>query len=400
MSDTSWGDPRDVDRGGRRRPPLLLLYGVTLTAITMNTLVTPVIPEILAGLDAPRGYAGPFVAAATAPGIILAPVIGVLADRYGRREVLVPCLALFALAGGLGAFAPNIWVLVALRFVQGFGSAGLINLVVVIIGDHWEGPDRARIIGRNSAVLTVAIALLPPVGGVITDQIDWRAVFAIYPLGLFTAWWTARYLPRSETRDVTFREQIGAAMPYLRSATIVRTLTAGFLIFIIIFGLVLTVLPVYVNDAFGVGAAWRGVLLGLPAVTSTMAALLLGRLTARFGRRRLLTAGGALFAVALAAIAGAPGLATVAVGILVFGFGQGLMIPTLQDVAAGFAPASSRGAVVAVWVGAARFGQTVGPLIAIGGLESIGAPLTFAAGAAVAALGVVGLTPRAVGERR
>jgi MFS family permease len=400
VRDTSWGDPRDVDRGERRRPPLLLLYGVTLTAITMNTLVTPVIPEILVGLDAPRSYAGPFVAAATAPGIVLAPVIGVLADRYGRREVLVPCLVVFALAGGVGALAPNIWVLVGLRFLQGFGSAGLINLVVVIIGDHWEGADRARIIGRNSAVLTVAIALLPPVGGLITDWIDWRAVFGIYPLGLFTAWLTARYLPRSETRDVTFREQIGAAMPYLRSATIVRTLTAGFLIFVIIFGLVLTILPVYVNDEFGVGAAWRGALLGLPAVTSTMAALLLGRLTARFGRRRLLTAGGALFAVALAAIAGAPGLGVIAVGILVFGFGQGLMIPTLQDVAAGFAPASSRGAVVAVWVGAARFGQTVGPLIAIGGLESIGAPLTFAAGAVVAALGVAGLTPRAAGERR
>lgn len=370
-----------------------------MTAITMNTLVTPVIPEILAGLDAPRGYAGPFVAAATAPGIILAPVIGVLADRYGRREVLVPCLAIFAIAGGLGAFAPNIWTLIGLRFLQGFGSAGLINLVVVIIGDHWDGPDRARIIGRNSAVLTVAIALLPPVGGLITEFSDWRLVFAIYPFGLITAWLTARYLPPTETRDVTFREQIAEAMPYLRSSTILRTLGAGFFIFIIIFGLVLTILPVHVDERFGVGAAWRGVLLGLPAVTSTAAALLLGRLTARFGRRRLLIAGGLLFAVALAAIAGAPELTTVAIGVLLFGFGQGLMIPTLQDVAAGFAPASSRGAVVAVWVGAARFGQTVGPLIAIGGLEAIGAPLTFAAGAVVAAIAVVGLTPRLSGSR-
>lgn len=393
MDERSWG-PRRPPEGAKRPPPLLLLFGITVTGITVNTLVTPVIPEILDGLDAASGLAGVFVAAGTAPGIIIAPLIGVLADRHGRREVLVPCVLLFSVAGGLGAFAPNIWVLIALRLLQGVGSAGVINLVVVIIGDHWDGTERARIIGHNAAVLTVSIAVLPPIGGLLTEVGDWRAPFAVYPLGLITAWLVARYLPRSERRDVTFREQISEALPYLRAPTVVRTLGAGVVIFVLIFGLLLTLLPVYVASEFGVGPSWRGVLLGLPAVTSTVAALSLGRLTERFGRHRLLLASAVLFAVALAAIAGSPTFLLVAVAVLVFGVGEGLMIPALQDVAAGSAPRSSRGAVVAVWVGAARFGQTIGPLLAVAGLALVGAPLTFVAGAVISALMLVVLGPR------
>lgn len=378
-----------------RRPPVVLLFAITVTGITVNSLVTPVIPEILRGLDAPTGLAGPLVAAGTAPGILLAPIIGILADRYGRREVLVPCLVLFAVAGGLGTLAPNIWALIGLRLFQGVGSAGLINLVVVIIGDHWDGNDRARLIGHNAAVLTIAISVLPAVGGGLTDLWDWRGPFAIYPLGLATAVMAHRYLPSTPTRDdTTVREQIAEAMPFLRTRTVLRTLGSGVLLFMLIFGLLLTVLPIYLEDGFGVGASLRGVILGLPAAASTIAALSLGRLQARFGRRRLLIVAGTLFVIGLATIAGSPLLIPVVVALAIFGLGEGLMIPTLQDVATSSAPASSRGAVVAVWVGSARLGQTVGPLIAGVGLTAFGAPWTFAAGAVVA-LSMVGLlTPR------
>ncbi|HEX2027664.1 MAG TPA: hypothetical protein VHF25_06660 [Nitriliruptorales bacterium] len=62
------------------------------------------------------------------------------------------------------------------------------------------------------------------------------------------------------------------------------------------------------------------------------------------------------------------------------------MIPGLQDVAAGIAPASSRGTDVAVWVDAARPGQTVGPLVAGAASGAVGALTTFAGGALVAAV--------------
>ena len=88
-------------------PPLPLIFSITITGILANTLVGPAIPDILEAFDQPDSRAGLFVAAGTLPGIVMAPVIGVLADRFGRRAVLVPCLVAFGTFGLLSALAPT-----------------------------------------------------------------------------------------------------------------------------------------------------------------------------------------------------------------------------------------------------------------------------------------------------
>lgn len=367
-----------------RRPPVALLYAITVTGVLSNTLVTPAIPDILRGLDAPASAAGLLVAAATLPGVLLAPVIGVLADRYGRREVLVPCTALFAVAGGLGALAPDIGVLIALRFLQGAGSAGLINLVVVVIGDHWPDEERADLIGRNSAVLTASLAVFPVLGGVLTDIGTWRAPFLVYPVGLVTAWVTYRTMAPGGGGRVRLREQLARAGPVLRSRHVLLVYAAAFVLFAIIFGLILTVLPIYAESTFGLGAGWRGVLLGLPAVGSSAVAANLGRLRRRFPARLLIATAGAAFAVALVAMALAPAVGVLLVAAVLFGVGEGATIPSLQDLAAAAGTDASRGTVVATFVSAARGGQTVGPVVASGGLEAGGARAVYLVGAVVA----------------
>ena len=105
------------------KPPFLVVVSITLTGIMANTLVTPATPDIVDDFGVGRAGVGLLLAAATAPGIVLAPVIGVLSDRYGRRRTVVPCLVVFGITGGLAAFAPSFDVLLALRLLQGVGSA-------------------------------------------------------------------------------------------------------------------------------------------------------------------------------------------------------------------------------------------------------------------------------------
>ncbi len=384
---------RAADRTSR--PSLPVIIAITVTGITVNTLITASIPDILDGLGVSSGYAGLLVAAATLPGIVLAPVIGVLADRYGRREVLVPCLVVFGIAGGAASFAGSLWMMVVLRFVQGAGSAGLINLAIVLIGDHWEGTDRARLIGRNAAILTVCLALFPALGGVLADVGSWRTPFLVYPVAVLTAVGVAVGIPRSVRREQSVRDQVTEALPYIRDPVVVAVLAAMLVIFSLIFGFMLTVLPIHIEQAFGLAPAWRGAIIGLPAVGSTTTASNLGRLTARLGRRRLLPLGAGLITVALATIALAPSLPVLLVGALLFGLGEGCIVPSLQDMAAGAAPASSRGAVVAMLVSASRVGQTVGPLVASAMYAVAGALPTFALGAATALLALLPMVRRA-----
>jgi MFS family permease len=163
----------------------------------------------------------------------------------------------------------------------------------------------------------------------------------------------------------------------------------GTVIFMLIFGLFLTALPVHLEREFGLSAGQRGLVIASPALTSTVTALRLGWLRARFGVVALLAGASVLFTLAFVVIGVAPTLPVLVGGAMLYGLGEGVFIPTLQDVVAGASAPEQRGAVVAVWVGAARAGQTVGPLLASATYGAAGTGATFVLGGALAAVLVV-----------
>lgn len=378
-----------------RRPPLVFIFTVTLTGILNNTLVTPAIPDILADLGVPDDRSGFLVASGSVAGIVVAPLIGFLADRFGRRAVLTACLSGFGVFGMVGAVAPTFEVLLGARFLQGVGSAGLINLAVVLIGDHWSGTERTRLVGRNSAVLTVGLATLPLLSGFVTEMAGWRVTFGIYTVALGTA--AAAWVildPWKPQGTTTVRDQLAGAGTVLRRPEVVVTFVIAILVFVIIFGLFLTVFPLLLADRFGMEAGLRGVMISVPAITSTLVAFNLGWIRERLSPRTIVVVGAAGFALAFAVLGLSGVLAYTVIGALLYGASEGGLIPTVQDEAMEGAPDEHRGAVVAVWVGAARFGQTIGPLLAGFALTSWSPGTTLTVGAA---LGVVMLVVGAAG---
>ena len=370
-----------------RRPPLAFIFAVTLTGILNNTLVTPALPDILDDFGESSGRSGLLVASGSVAGIVMAPVVGILADRYGRRIVLTACLGVFGVFGALAALAPTFPLLLLARFLQGFGSAGLINLAVVLIGDNWSGSERTRILGRNSAVLTVGLASMPSLSGGVTELAGWRVTFGLYSVALVTAGVAWLVLDaRRPANPPRVREQIAGAATVVREPIVATTITAGFFVFVLIFGLMLTVMPVHLADAFGLGPAARGVVISIPAITSTIAAFNLARVRALVAPRTVVMIGSAMFLAVFVIFGITPALSGVIVAALLYGVAEGALIPTLQDLNIEGAPDEHRGAVVAVWVGAARLGQTVGPLLAGVGLSLVGSGSTLVIGSAVAAV--------------
>lgn len=378
-----------------RRPPLVFIFTVTLTGILNNTLVTPAIPDILAEFGVESARSGLLVAAGSTAGIFVAPVAGLLADRYGRRIVLASCLGIFGLFGGLAAFAPSFELLLLARLFQGVGSAGLINLAVVLIGDNWTGPERTHVIGRNTAVLTVGLAAMPLLSGAVTEMAGWRVTFGIYTVALLTAvaaWWILDKGRRAEAVRVI--DQIRDAAFVLRKPILLATTGAGFLVFTIIFGLFLTVVPVHLAEVYGMEAGARGVVISLPAITSTLAAFNLARITSRISARTIVVSSAIGFVVAFTTIGAAGTIVLVVVAALVYGASEGALIPMLQDLNISAAPEEHRASVIAVWVAFARLGQTVGPLISgvMLGFLSTGTTLVIGASLALAILllGILG----------
>ncbi|MEV6980400.1 multidrug effflux MFS transporter [Sphaerisporangium sp. NPDC051017] len=102
---------------------------------------------------------------------------GALADRYGRRRTLLPCLALCALAGAVCALAPGIGTLIGARFVQGLTGAACVVIARAVVSDATEGREAARLFGLMMTVLGIAPVVAPLVGGIVASAAGWRAVF-------------------------------------------------------------------------------------------------------------------------------------------------------------------------------------------------------------------------------
>jgi MFS family permease len=115
-------------------------------------------------------------------GIFVSPCIGLLADRIGRKRVLVPALGIFSLTGPAGYVAPDYLALLVLRGIQGTAAA-LFVTTVTVVDDLFEDARRNASLGANIAVLSVGAAVFPTLGGALA-AVAWNAPFLMYALGL------------------------------------------------------------------------------------------------------------------------------------------------------------------------------------------------------------------------
>ena len=139
---------------------LWLLFAVTLVGVGNVSSVSPAFPQVVEVFGISRVQVGWVVTAYSLPGILSAPLAGIGADRLGRKRVLVPTLFVFGLAGGACALARSFPVLIGLRTVKGFTAAPLVGLAVTIIGDRYDGTDRATAVGLAFLVGVAAAVLL------------------------------------------------------------------------------------------------------------------------------------------------------------------------------------------------------------------------------------------------
>ena len=90
---------------------LVTIYLVTLTGIMSVGIIAPALPQISSYFSLTPQSLGLLITIYTLPGVFLAIPMGVLADRMGRRRVLVPTLFIFGVSGGSSFFVNEYWML-------------------------------------------------------------------------------------------------------------------------------------------------------------------------------------------------------------------------------------------------------------------------------------------------
>ena len=185
----------------RRKAIILVSCCLSLLIVSMDaTIVNVALPSIRDDLGASPSQLQWIVDVYT---LVLASLLllsGATGDRFGRRRTFQLGLTIFAVASLLCSLAPNIETLIAARFLQAIGGSMLNPVAMSIITQVFTGRvERARAIGVWGAVVGIAMALGPIVGGALIQYGNWRSVFWInLPICLLAIVLTAVFVPESK----------------------------------------------------------------------------------------------------------------------------------------------------------------------------------------------------------
>ncbi|MEL6954428.1 MAG: multidrug effflux MFS transporter [Pseudomonadota bacterium] len=268
---------------------------------------------------------------------VLQLFIGPIADRYGRRPVLLGSFTLFLLATLGCALAPNIESFLAFRMVQAVIVAGLV-LGRTVVRDMHGTREAASMIGYVTMGMAVVPMVGPLLGGVLDEAFGWRASFgALFALGAFALWLIWRDLGETAptAQGTRFRDQI-AQYPLLFGArrfwgySLAAAFSSG------AFFAYLGGAPYVGSEVFAMNPTRLGFFLGAPAVGYFLGNYLSGRFSVRIGIDPMMLTGAFIAAtgMSLSCLAALTGLQNeyVFFGFMTFvGLGNGMLLPNAMS---------------------------------------------------------------------
>lgn len=164
-----------ADSGGRGS---LAVAFVTLLAIGTDLfVVSPLLPDIAEEFRVTAGAAGNSVTVFSVAYMVGAPFIGGLADRLGRRTVLMAGLVVFGLANVLTGLAPGFGVLLAARVLAGLSAAAVTPSVQSLVGQVAPAERRGSWMAVATAGFLISLSVGAPAGTAVASWLSWRETF-------------------------------------------------------------------------------------------------------------------------------------------------------------------------------------------------------------------------------
>lgn len=354
---------------------LQILFAITFVAMMGVSSITPALPIMSEKLGINPQEAGFLITVYTLPGLS-APLLGLLADRFGRKTILTPSLVVFSLTGAMIALVRNFKLMIVLRFFQGLSAAPLVSLSVTLIGDLYTGEDRETAIGYNVSTQNIGNAIFPIIGGLVT-VFGWYYPFFLPLLALPVAICVFLFLRVPKVKkEKALKEYLQGFRQLVRSPRVITLFLLTIGTFILLFGAYLTYFPFLLSNSFGVSSSIIGLMVAFMPLTTIITALNTGKFTGKYSERKILQVAFLLYTLALFMIPLAPWIFLFLLLTIIFGIGHGLNMPIRQTLLLKSAEKKHRALLMTINGAFIKFGQSLGPflmgiLLGIGGIKSV-----------------------------
>jgi len=299
---------------------------VVFASTLFTRAVDPIIPQIAADLLVDLNTAALLSTAYTLPYALVQPVLGTIADFFGKTRLMNVSLFVVGLTAIVCALATSFHLLVGMRIAAGLVAGGVFPVAMALIGDLVPVSQRQVAIGRLLAIGLTGNLLGASIAGVIADVMGWRGVFGV--LGLFglvmaaVAFFAFRNVVTAKPIAAFNRAAVIAGFQSIFADPRAKVcFSSVFLEAVFIHGL-FPYVAILLLAAGETRASIAGLVIAAFGVGGVVYSLSVGVLVANIAERRLMIAGGTLAAIGLVLTAlHFPWYAQLAIfGVLGFGF--------------------------------------------------------------------------------
>lgn len=359
----------------------VVLILVTTTAITMlgNGIISPILPLYAKSFGVTVFLIGLMVGAYGLARMFMDIPAGRMADRFGRRLMIISGAILMGISALGSAVSQNFWHLVALRLVMGAGSAIYVTTSQIALADLSTPKTRGQLLSLHQGSHQVGNTFGPAAGGFLAEYLGLRAPFIAFAgIAFIAALWAYFRIPE------TSRAQVQAGWPVIstgentrntgrHSSSVVKILLVdvSFLLialmsfnnFLTHSGAQQTIVPLYGKQHLNLTEGQLGLAMTVVGITTLITSFLAGWLSDRVGRKRVIVPGMICLGLSVALFGVSNHVAVFVAAAAVMGTSRGFAGSVPAAYAADIAPGGNFGATLGLYRTFGDIGFVVGPLL-------------------------------------
>jgi multidrug resistance protein len=353
---------------------LFIVCTSTMLVMLGQGIVGPILPLYAKSFGVSAAAIGLTLSVFAAARMIFNIPSGILADRWGRKVLLVGGPVIAGAGNLLSGTAPNFELLLVWRFLAGVGSAIYMTGAIIVVTDIATNENRGRMMALNQSALLLGVTVGPAIGGVLAEVAGLRAPFwAVGVATLAAAVWNLLRVP--ETRPTPEAAAATVARETAKrpaGASPVRTIAILLSLDFLLIGLVnaavffgragrSTLLPLFGDEQVGLGAGAIGAVFALMAFLNLVLTVPAGSLIDRFGAKAAILPSAALSLGAYLLFIPAESAGWYVLAACALGVSSGILGPAPAAYAAEIAPPGKRGAFMGLFRTVGDVGFVIGP---------------------------------------
>jgi predicted MFS family arabinose efflux permease len=374
-------------------PILNVIAATTFAAALSSRSMEPVLPLVSGDFGVTAATAASLSAAAALSFAFVQPILGAVADMFGKAKLMIVCLVLLGAANIVGAMATSFEMLFLSRILCGFAAGGTFPVAMGLTSDLVPTAQRQVALSRVLAGAMTGNLLGATASGIIADFVGWRGVLIVLGLIVLAA---SVAVTMGFRRGGVVRASGGMSFTALKDGY--RTIfanpnarvcyTAVFIEGALVLGLFAFV-AAFLFELGETRASIPGVVIAAFAVGGLLYTMTVSRLLPKLGVKSLMIGGAAVVALQFIVVAFGPRWEVQAVSLLIMGWGFYSLHGSLQVFSSDLAP-QARASALSLHAFFFFMGQAIGPIMYGFALSHFGkfATLTMSA-AAILILGVV-----------